>query len=489
MPADARVGSLSDKWEGVLYNVPPPLYLERSKNMNALDPIRMSRWTHLMQRDGVYAVFHSLLLSLLFFEGRYKRFLEELRIGTTLEHLRTIDPDADNIVSELLEQQLIVPVNFDDRVVLCEKQTTYTGQPSLETIFMLLTDACNLRCGYCFINGNMPKQCPKTKTMSQEVAREATDMYFANLRPTKFRKTIVFYGGEPLLVFPLLKQIVDYIHERYNKELLKFEVGLLLITNGTRINPEIAEYLAQHHEITICVSLDGVELVNDQKRVYANGSGTFQDIMAGLKLLRSFGRTDISISTTIDDHNIDKLSDLLALHEQYQFQAVNLNLLLDTAEHEVDASYTEYATVRALEYFEKARKVGLYEDRIVRKVRAMSKNVLHPFDCRATGAQLAISPDGSLGLCHEGVGCKNFFFDKVSRKFVFEDHPLVREWSQRSPLTMPQCFNCPSLGLCGGGCAYSAFLRHGTIWAVDDKFCKHSLAVLEWLIWDIYSRI
>jgi len=201
------------------------------------------------------------------------------------------------------------------------------------------------------------------------------------------------------------------------------------------------------------------------------------------------GRKDINISATIDDHNVDGLGDLLTLHKQYQFQTVNFNLLLDTAERTVDSAYTEHATMRMLEYFEKAREIGLYEDRIMRKVRAMSKGVLHPFDCRATGAQVAISPDGSLGVCHEGVGCKNFFFGSVSNDFVFTDNPLIQEWGRRSPLTMPQCFDCPSLGLCGGGCAYSAYLRHGTIWAIDDKFCKHSLAVLKWLIWDVYDRM
>jgi uncharacterized protein len=437
----------------------------------------------------VHAIFHSLCLSLLFFEERYKNFLEELRLGTTLEHLRKLDGDADAIVAELLEQQLVVLVGYDDNIVLCDKQETYVYQPSLETIFMLLTDACNLRCSYCFINGNMPKQCQNAKVMSWDTAKETIDMYFANLQPTKFHKTIVFYGGEPLLMFPLLTQIISYIHTSYGDELVKLKLGLLLITNGTKITSEIADYLAKHPEITICISLDGCEEINDQKRVDADGKGTFQNIAAGIKCLHLAGRKDINISATIDDHNVDRLDDLLILHKQYQFQTVNFNLLLDTAERMVDPTYTEHATKRMLEYFEKAREIGLYEDRIMRKVRAISRGVLHPFDCRATGAQLAISPDGSLGICHEGVGCKNFFFGKVSRDFVFADDPLIQEWGRRSPLTMPQCFNCPSLGLCGGGCAYSAFLRHGTIWAIDDKFCKHSLAVLEWLIWDVYSRM
>lgn len=453
------------------------------------EPIRFSKWTHLFKRNDAYALFHSLRLALLFFEEKYGEFLEELRHGTTLEHLRTLAKDADEIITELRGQQLVVPTGYDDVRVLREMQETYVKQPSLETIFILLTDACNLQCRYCFIKGNTPEQHNRPKVMSWDTAREAIDMYFANLRPNKFHKTIVFYGGEPLLMFPLLKRLIGYLHTQHADALLKYKIGLLLITNGTKISDEVSGYLAQHPEITICISLDGSESTNDQMRIFTNGKGTFRGIRAGMDRLRRDGRTDINISATIDVHNVDKLDELLTLNRQYQFQSVNFNLLLDTAERTIDSSYTKHATLRMLEYFERAREVGLHEDRIMRKVRAISRGVLHPFDCRATGAQVAISPDGSLGVCHEGVGCKNFFFGKVSRDFVFADEPLVQEWGRRSPLTMPQCHSCPSLGLCGGGCAYSAFLRHGTIWALDDKFCGHSLTVLEWLIWDVYSRM
>lgn len=453
------------------------------------EPIRLSKWTHLVKRNDVNALFHSLNLSLLFLEEKYEKFLEELRHGTTVEHLRKIADDADEIVTELRKEQLVVPIEYDDTIILRDKRETYIRQPSLETIFMLLTDACNLQCGYCFINGNMPKERDRPRVMSWDTAQETIDMYFANLQPNKFRKTIVFYGGEPLLMFPLLKKIIGYIHSQYDTEIDQFELGLLLITNGTKIDTEVSEYLAQHPEITICISLDGCEKTNDQKRVYIGGEGTFHEVSMGISRLHCAGRKDINVSATIAEHNVDHLDELLTLHEQYQFQTINFNLLLDTAERTIDPSYTEHATARMVAYFEKAREVGLYEDRMMRKVRAMSHGVLHPFDCRATGAQLAIAPDGSLGICHEGVGYKNFFFGKVSRDFVFADEPLIREWGRRSPLTMPQCFDCPSLGLCGGGCTYSAYLRHGTIWAIDDKFCKHSLTVLDWLIWDIYSRI
>ena len=268
--------------------------------MNAAESIRLSKWTHLIYRNNVYAIFaHSLRLSLLFFEERYKHFLEELKLGTTLEQLKKLDKDADGIIAELLEQQLVVPVGYDDNTVLCDTQKTYIQQPNLETIFMLLTDVCDLRCKYCFINGNMPKQCHGTKIMTWDTAKETIDMYFANLKPTRFHKTIVFYGGEPLIMFLLLKQIVSYISTDYGDKVNEFKIGLLLITNGTKITPEIAEYLAQHPEITICISLDGCEETNDQKRVYANGKGTFQDIMSGLARLHLAGRKDINISVKL----------------------------------------------------------------------------------------------------------------------------------------------------------------------------------------------
>ncbi len=452
-------------------------------------PIRLSRWTHLMSRDGVFAIFHSLNLSLIFLEEKYKLLLEELRYGTTAENLRTHYDDADEILLELQEEQFVVSVNNDDEQMLHEKQQEYVLEPSLETLFILLTDTCNLRCRYCFINNNMPSCSPGSNMMTWETARQTVDMYFANLKLNRFRNRIVFYGGEPLLAFQLMKRIIEYIKTQYAEAFAEYKVGLLLINNGTKVTDEVAKYLAEHPEITIGISLDGCEEVHDIQRVYADGKGTFKDVETSILRLHAVGRKDINISATISEHNIDRLDDFLVLHKQYSFPSVSFNLLLDTAEQRVDASYTEKATIRMLEYFEKAREIGLYEDRIMRKIRAISNGRLHPFDCKATGAQLAISPDGSLGICHEGVGCKNFFFGKVSSDFVFADNPLIQEWGKRSPLTMPQCIDCPSLGLCGGGCAYSAYLRHGTIWSVDDKFCKHSLAVLDWLVWDVYRTL
>lgn len=454
-----------------------------------LETLRLSKWVWLNEREGVSALFHSLTSALVFLEPRYQRLVEELKSGSTPGRLAAFGGDAEAIVGELVRQGLAVPVGQDDDSVLRAKQREYIQGPSLETMFLLLTDACNLRCAYCLINCNMPSGQPGSRMMSWDVAKGAIDMYFANLRPTRFKKTIVFYGGEPLLGFHTLKRIVSYIETEHSSAAKKHDLSLVLITNGTKLTDEIAAYLAVHREIGISISLDGDRASHDQMRVYPDGSGTFADVIGGIEKLHRAGRRDVNISATIDEHNIGRLDELLTLHGRHGFQSVNFNLLLDTAQRTVDVEYTRQATGKMIEYFEKARKVGLHEDRIMRKVRALGRGTLHPFDCRATGQQIAVSPDGSLGLCHEGVGSNSFFFGKVSKDFVFEEQPIVQEWAKRSPLMMPQCHRCPALGICGGGCAYSAFLRHGSIWGKDDKFCQHSMAILEWLVWDVYSRI
>lgn len=452
-------------------------------------PVRLSKWAWVDRRPQATAVFHSLKLSLVFFEPRYASLLEELRCGAAPSALAKHGEDVPAMLEELSRIGLVVPIGHDDDETLRSLQERYVGKPSLETMFMLLTDACNLRCRYCLINCNMPDSCPGNSMMSWETARDAVDMYFANLKPNGFQKTIVFYGGEPLTNFQLLTRIVEYIETAHAAAFAEHKVSPLIITNGTRITDPIAGYFASHPEIGVCVSLDGDKEAHDGKRVYPDGSGTFDDVMAGIGRLRAAGRRDINISATIDDHNIERLDSLLALHKEHGFQTVNFNLLLDTFDREVPAEYTERATQKMISYFEQARQIGLHEDRIMRKVRCLSRGVVHPFDCRATGQQVAVAPDGSIGVCHEGLGCKGFFFGKASKDFVFDAHPLIQEWSHRSPLAMPQCWSCPALGLCGGGCAYSAHLRHGSIWGIDDKFCKHSLTVLEWLIWDVHSRM
>lgn len=419
-----------------------------------------------------------------------------LKKGTTFAFLSEyyVELSIIEVVQGLCKKGFIVPVLEDDMELLLTKRADAIPPIGIHSLYLLLTDNCNLRCSYCFVLNSMPT-CYKSSNMKWETAKKAVDMFFANLvrnDPVHSRaiKVINFYGGEPLLRFPLLKQVVEYIESVYSKELDAMdEVGFIysLTTNGTLITPEIATYLATHHRIAVTVSLDGDQKSHDVARRTTKDAGTYEAAVAGIRMLQEAGCTGISISCTIDEHNINSLEKLLLLNKEFGFLSINLNPLLDTEQQKVGGKYSEVVSNKMISYFIKAREEGVYEDRIMRRIKPFMSQYILPYDCQATGSQVVCSPDGKLGVCHEGLGMKNYFFADVSKDFRFHENPTIREWGHRSPLNMPQCFDCPAIGICGGGCAYGAMLRNGSIWSLDDRFCTHSLKTLEWMIWDLYE--
>jgi len=391
----------------------------------------------------------------------------------------------------MVSRDLVVDILSDDMALLRKKREENVHSVGLEGMYLMVTDKCNLQCKYCFIEHGMPTDY-RHSMMSWEVARKAVDMYFSNLakNPPLFRqslKLISLYGGEPLLNFPVIKKVIEYTLEAYKKQVEEMEDKFLfsLVTNGTLITKDIAKFLAKYPNVSVTVSIDGEKNVHDEKRVYPDGRGSFDNTIRGCRLLKKEGCENFSLSCTIDDHNIEELNSLLRLHQEYGFISINLNPLLDTEEKKVSAEYMEKASATMLEYFKLAREEGVYEERIMRKMKAFVFRKIRAFDCQATGNQIVCSPDGKLGVCHEGVGVKRFFFGRVSPNFDFHNNPTINEWNQRSPLNMPQCYDCAAIAICGGGCAYGAQLRNGSIWSVDDRFCIHSKKTLEWLIWDL----
>lgn len=295
-----------------------------------------------------------------------------------------------------------------------------------------------------------------------------------------------------MLNFSLIKRVVLYVKDAYGDELKKLgnSFHFAIITNGTIIDKNIAKFFGENKDISISVSLDGKSFINDKKRMFTGGKGSFKETIQGYNLLRSVGRRDnIGISCTIDSHNMNNLSDLIELQKKYLFKSVNLNLLLNTERKIISKSYSIKSSKKMIEYFLLAREAGIYEDRMIRKINAFVNKEIYPYDCLATGSQIVCSPDGQIGVCHEGVGLKNFFFGKVSKNFDFHGNTIINEWKKRSPLYMPQCWDCSALGLCGGGCAYSAYVKNGSIWSIDDRFCAHSLLTLKWLIWDLFANL
>lgn len=155
----------------------------------------------------------------------------------------------------------------------------------LEQISLELTEQCNLRCGYCIYNEEFDgKRNHGYKEMSEEVAKLAID-YIAEHGSSK-RVAVTFYGGEPLIKFPLIKKCVEYSQEVIKNKTLTYSMtsNLLLMT------PEIAKFLASVDGFSVVCSIDGPKHIHDSYRKDINGEGSFDRAIRGLKyLIEAFG--------------------------------------------------------------------------------------------------------------------------------------------------------------------------------------------------------
>lgn len=179
----------------------------------------------------------------------------------------------------------------------------------LQKITLQLTQDCNFRCKYCHYTMNDGTQrVHSKKKMDFDMVKKGI-LFLRDHSVDSPEVYIGFYGGEPLLVFDMLKKAVEYAEEMFEGKKINFTVT----TNATLFSKEIIEFFEQHH-IQTMISLDGPKEIHDKNRVFENGQGTFDSVMNKVNLIRikypKFFK-EISFSMVIDPQNdygkIDKL--------------------------------------------------------------------------------------------------------------------------------------------------------------------------------------
>ena len=172
---------------------------------------------------------------------------------------------ADSVVEKISH-----PYSKDMHLLLSRKLSGLTLQ---------LTQDCNLRCRYCtYTRNDGTRQRQHTnEAMDWETAKKAIDFLWERSVDSE-SISIGFYGGEPLLEFTLLKEVVYYSLERFSGKKVIFN----MTTNGTLLNDEMIMFL-EEHDASMMISLDGPKEINDQNRVFECGTGTFDAVVRNIK--------------------------------------------------------------------------------------------------------------------------------------------------------------------------------------------------------------
>jgi uncharacterized protein len=251
----------------------------------------------------------------------------------------------------------------------------YFKNKEINSLSLLTTLRCNLKCKYCYIN-------QKEEDMSFDTLKKALDLF---LNSSGLNKRIIFVGGEPLLNYPLIKSAVDYINQlKINS---KKKMITILNTNGTIMNEEIFELFKTIDFISI--SLDGVKETQDKNRLFKDDSSSFESILKNINYLKEHFNTKFLLNKVITSGNYETFQeDLLFLISLEPF-FINLNVALG------DEGWNE----EKFKDFFKIVQSSFEKIKIEPEIERKFKNMFEDFSNECVFSYIVCSPSGGIYPC------------------------------------------------------------------------------------------
>lgn len=454
---------------------------------------RRSTFTHLLQNDGVFCLYNSLTMQKLYGDETLQDIFQSFqsfnkpielfyeRFGDSEAHFT----DFALLMEKLVAKKILIASDDEENNLLAKRRQRAQSMKDISLMYFIPTTQCNYACSYCFVEDKIED----VVFMTKDVSRKGLDFFAAQSQNSREIK-VVFYGGEPLLNKEVVYDAIQYIRQLEEDGKFSKKVRITLLTNGSLVDEGTVD-VCKKYEVKTSVSIDGPESVHDKTRFLPGRHGSWKQSVKGYKLLQESGLKP-SISCTLNQYNIDKFDETLSfIVEELKPLGLGFNILMpkwnEAHTEEVDV---DLATSKIIEAFKKLRKLGIYEDRMMRRVRPFSLDRFHYKDCYGVGGQIVLTPEGKIGPCQAYLGVNSYF--PVSLDKLPDDvnsHPMFAKWSERFPLNNSECLSCRALAVCGGGCPYAAEVASGSIDGIDRRVCKQCLTIFDWLIWDLYEQL
>ena len=310
---------------------------------------------------------------------------------------------------------------------------------------------CNLRCGYCFADTGEYRG--GRELMSAEIGKKAIDFVIENSQKRR-NIEIDFFGGEPLMNFEVVKEIVEYARQK--EKLCNKVFRFTLTTNGVLLDDEKLRYINEYMS-NLVLSLDGRKEVNDRMRKTVSGTGSYDLILPKLKKAAdSRGQKNYYLRGTFTRHNLDFAEDVFHIAD-LGFKQISVEPVV--AENEKDFAIKNEDLPQIFEEYEKLAKEYLKNSftffHFMLELQSGPCIIKRMSGCGAGSEYLAISPSGDIYPCHQFVGNKEFYMGNVNHDGY--NHEIRDIFANTNLYTKHGCSECWAKFHCSGGCHANAY--------------------------------
>ena len=371
-------------------------------------------------------------------------------------------------VTELKEQcKLFVPDTFAPMAGELKKKTSGV----IKALCLHIAHTCNLNCSYCF--ASQGKYHGERALMSFETGKRALDFLVEN-SGTRRNLEVDFFGGEPLMNFDVVKQLVAYARSIEKEKNKNFR--FTLTTNGVLIDDDVIDF-ANREMSNVVLSLDGRKEIHDRFRVDYAGNGSFDKIVPKFqKLVEARGHKDYYMRGTFTHANPDFLKDIQAMLD-LGFTELSMEPVVCASGDEGELLESDMPIL--FDQYEK-----LSELMIKREKEGKPFTFYHYMidlsggpciykrisGCGSGTEYMAVTPWGDLYPCHQFVGDEKFKLGDIWNGV--DNLEIQNEFESCNVYARKDCKDCWAKLYCSGGCAANAYHATGSVKGIYEYGCR-----------------
>ncbi len=353
-----------------------------------------------------------------------------------------------------------------------EKYASLTALSPVKAMCLHIAHDCNMRCEYCFASTGDYKG--GRKLMSAEVGKKAID-YLIHYSEGRRNLELDFFGGEPLMNFDVVKEVVAYARSKEKEHNKNFR--FTITTNGLLLTDDKIEFLNKEMS-NVVLSIDGRPSVNDKVRKCVSGADSSAVIVPKFqKFVQSRGDKAYYARGTFTKYNLDFVNDVLYLRE-LGFDQISVEPVV--AEPKMPYAITEKDLPEIFAEYDKLAEIMIERE----KTGKDWNNFFHFMidleqgpcaikrlrGCGCGNEYVAVTPDGDVYPCHQFVG-----YDEWKMGNVFDmtiDGVMKQKFAKSTVYGKESCRNCWAKFYCSGGCNANGMIYNGDILKPHQMSCE-----------------
>ena len=374
---------------------------------------------------------------------------------------------CDDIESLKSQGKLFTPDSFKNMAGDLKKKSAGV----IKALCLHVAHTCNLNCAYCF--ASQGKYHGDRAIMSLETAKRALDFLVEN-SAGRTNLEVDFFGGEPLMNFDMIKQLVAYAREIEKPAGKNFR--FTLTTNGVLVDDDVIDF-ANREMSNVVLSLDGRKEIHDRYRVDFAGNGSWEKIVPKFqRFVEMRGNKNYYMRGTFTHANPDFLNDIKEMLS-LGFTELSMEPVVCAEDDPSALTYEDLPIV--LKQYEELAELMLKKHREgkpfsfyhymldLKSGPCIYKRIS---GCGSGTEYMAVTPWGDLYPCHQFVGEEKF---KLGNIWTGVDNTDIQdEFAACNVYTRPECKDCWAKLYCSGGCAANAYHATGSVNGVYKYGCE-----------------